>query len=427
MTRARRRERAAKPRQDRTIRTSPVIWLRIAKCGSFDQIVATAASLRRQIYPHWQMQIAQNYLTPKQIKGLEFIVGRQRLDLISYGQSHDDVVGVVLLLPGDVLFADALAEFVLKQRDTPDYDLLYADQIETFGHYGSESLFFKPAWSPEFLLATDYIGRAAIHPLHLPMIDRLGDAFDQIDLWRLYLDLTGLSHSRINRIERPLVQLRPEDPEQTDKLATKGLKQLAEVLRQRGMSGQPYRPTWAINLGVLVFDVRFPDIGPQVCILVPSRNNWQVLRRCIASLQLTTYQNYEILIIDNESDDSETLAFLKTLSVPIMRIPSPPQGFSYSYINNLAARAATAEYLLFLNDDTEVISVEWLSQMVGWLQQPGVASVGARLIYPNGFVQHAGITHTYLTVHSPRQLLDFCIAMPLGYTAKTALYAIAQR
>jgi glycosyltransferase involved in cell wall biosynthesis/GT2 family glycosyltransferase len=120
-----------------------------------------------------------------------------------------------------------------------------------------------------------------------------------------------------------------------------------------------------------------------------------MLRRCIESLRKTTYRNYEVIIIDNESDDTATLDYLATLTHRVERIPNPAGRFNYAYINNRAAERGTGEYLLFLNNDTEVVNPHWLSQMVGFQQMPGVGAVGARLLFPDRRIQHAGIVHGY--------------------------------
>lgn len=144
-----------------------------------------------------------------------------------------------------------------------------------------------------------------------------------------------------------------------------------------------------------VHAIQGPDTGPEVSLLIPSKNNHKLLKACIDSLAKTTYQNYEILILDNASDHPKTLAYLEKIKkqpkIRVLRIPNQGSDFSFSYINNEGARTANGEYLLFLNDDTEVISPNWLSQMMGYASSPGVGVVGAKLLYPNGTTQHVGV------------------------------------
>ena len=120
-----------------------------------------------------------------------------------------------------------------------------------------------------------------------------------------------------------------------------------------------------------------------------------MLARCLDSLAQTAYRNYEVVVVDNESDDPATCDYLAGLSHRVLRVANPGPRFSFAHVNNVAARAVDAEYLLFLNDDTEVRDPRWLSAMMGYAQLPGVGAVGARLVYPDGRVQHAGILHGY--------------------------------
>jgi glycosyltransferase involved in cell wall biosynthesis len=118
-----------------------------------------------------------------------------------------------------------------------------------------------------------------------------------------------------------------------------------------------------------------------------------VLKTCIDSLALTSYRNYEVLIADNDSDDPKTLAFLQGCGHRIMRISNPPSGFSFAWVNNRAVETVDSEFVLFLNNDTEVKDPRWLGRMVAYACIDGVGSVGARLLYPDGRVQHAGVIH----------------------------------
>ena len=134
-----------------------------------------------------------------------------------------------------------------------------------------------------------------------------------------------------------------------------------------------------------------PDDGPSVAILIPTRNHARRLKLAIDSLAKTTYRNYRIYILDNESDDPPTLAYLASTPHQVLRIPNRDGKFSFAAINNTAAAQVEEDLLLFLNDDTEVINPRWLSQMVGWSRLEGVGAVGARLLYPDRRVQHAGV------------------------------------
>jgi GT2 family glycosyltransferase len=138
-----------------------------------------------------------------------------------------------------------------------------------------------------------------------------------------------------------------------------------------------------------------PDVPPLVSIIIPTKNNVALLRQCIVSiLSKTSYPNYEILVVDNGSDQAETLDYLKSLIAnPKIRVIRDNYAFNYSALNNYAATFAKGEVLVLVNDDIEVSESEfdWLTEMVGHALRPGVGAVGARLWYPNQTLQHAGM------------------------------------
>ena len=142
-----------------------------------------------------------------------------------------------------------------------------------------------------------------------------------------------------------------------------------------------------------VYSIDFEDIGPEIAIIIPTKNRFDILKVCLDSLELTTYQNYKVYIIDNDSDEDDILEYFKTTKHEVLKISSPNGVFSYSYVNNEAAKMVTEDYVLFLNNDIKVITPHWLSQMAGLMQIEGIGQVGARLYYENDMLQHVGITN----------------------------------
>jgi GT2 family glycosyltransferase len=127
----------------------------------------------------------------------------------------------------------------------------------------------------------------------------------------------------------------------------------------------------------------------KVSIIIPTRDGFERLKRCIACIESKTdYRNHEIVIVDNGSRNAATLDYLKRSPHRVIRIDEP---FNFSSLNNRAVREAHGDYLLFLNDDTEVITREWLTALIEHAQRPEVGAVGAKLLYPDGRIQHAGI------------------------------------
>lgn len=174
-----------------------------------------------------------------------------------------------------------------------------------------------------------------------------------------------------------------------------GMRAVQDALDRRGLRAKAYQPDWAAKAACGIFSHAWPDDGPSVAVIIPTKNNVAVLKACIESLEKTTYKNYEVIIVDNESDDPATLDYLRASRHRVLSIANPKGKFSFAAINNRAVEQVKADYVLFLNNDTEVITPDWLSQMVGYLSMPGVGAVGARLLFPDGRVQHAGIVHGY--------------------------------
>lgn len=138
---------------------------------------------------------------------------------------------------------------------------------------------------------------------------------------------------------------------------------------------------------------RLPSPAPRVTIIIPTRNKVELVKVCIESIKAkSTYKDYEILLMDNGSDDPAALAyFAEQAKAPNFRVIRDDSPFCYSAINNLGASQATGEVLCFLNNDIEIISPDWLEELVSQACRPGIGAVGAKLLYPNSTIQHAGV------------------------------------
>ena len=154
-------------------------------------------------------------------------------------------------------------------------------------------------------------------------------------------------------------------------------------------------PEWTVDLAdaPTAYRCRPPLANfPLVSILIPTRDRLELVEQCIESLAKTTYPAFEIIIIDNDSAEPETLDWFASFdNGRDRRVVQAPGEFNYSGINNVGAEVARGELLLLLNNDTEVIEPDWLSTMVRWVQQPNIGAVGAKLLYPNDTIQHAGV------------------------------------
>lgn len=141
------------------------------------------------------------------------------------------------------------------------------------------------------------------------------------------------------------------------------------------------------------YQVKYPvKNNPLVSIIIPNKDQKESLKKCLDSVfEKTAYKNYEIIIVENNSTDSETFAYYKELEkTSNIKIVTWESGFNYSAINNFGVKYARGEYLLFLNNDVEVINPEWMEELLGNCQREEVGIVGSKLYYPDGTIQHAG-------------------------------------
>jgi GT2 family glycosyltransferase/glycosyltransferase involved in cell wall biosynthesis len=298
----------------------------------------------------------------------------------------------------DELPDQALAHFALYLQRFPEADILYSDdaKLDRSGT-GLTAPKFKPDWSPELLLSYCYVSHLkAIRASLYREIggSRLGfeGSQDHDMLLRASERARHVGHvPQILYRRRVLPTSTASSGHAKPYSFEAGRRAVEEAFARRGLPCRVIHPDWAARDGLGIYVPVMPDTGPSVAIIIPTRNNHLVLDGLLRSLPKTTYRNYAVHIVDNMSDDPATLAYLARQPHPVTRIANPGDSFSYAHINNAAVKNVSEELILFLNDDTEVIEPRWLSQMVGWSRLPGVGAVGARLIFPDGRVQHAGV------------------------------------
>ncbi|MEO6291547.1 MAG: glycosyltransferase family 2 protein, partial [Burkholderiaceae bacterium] len=179
-----------------------------------------------------------------------------------------------------------------------------------------------------------------------------------------------------------------------------------------------------------------PEILPMVSLIIPTKNNARLLRQCLDSLlHKTTYANYEVLVVDNGSDAAETLDYLQSLaSEPRIRVIRDNYAFNYSALNNAAVLQARSDIVGLVNDDIEIKTADWLSEMVSQVLRPGVGAVGARLWYPDLTLQHAGMVLVggiarHVHKHLPQGETGFCNRAMLvqSFTAVTGACLLVKK
>lgn len=302
----------------------------------------------------------------------------------------------VLPLPPDATLAEhALYELAAAIGDDPEADLLYTDEdrVDAAGRRCMPR--FKTGWDPDLALGRDAIGLLVAY--RKALLERIGGMASPspgaaLALYELSLRAAfAISPAHISHIPAVLCHRRG-DSEASPGWDAEGAreivrKHLADSDVRASVVPAPLAPGW----NRLIRDV--PDPAPLVSVMVPTRDRSELLERCAdAVLSHTDYPSIELLIMDNDSREPAAIGLLRRLSQDKrVRILSCPGPFNYSVLNNLAAREARGEVLVLLNNDTDSIRPDWLREMVSHAVRPDVGAVGAKLLYANGQVQHAGI------------------------------------
>jgi GT2 family glycosyltransferase len=298
---------------------------------------------------------------------------------------------VAIVEAGVVLTPDALFEVALALAKNPTLDVIYSDH-DTLTPAGARvDPHFKPDWSPETLLSRMYLGPLVFYR-RSAVVDAGGlrPEFGTAALFDLALRVTEAT-DRIAHLPRILYHVRATQP-QPPHDGERAQAAIAEALVRRGESGR----TSPVAGSAGSYHIRYAlESAPRVRVILPTRDNAADLSTALRSLfERTTYSNFGVLLIDNGSKDPATLRLLEEWSareparLKVHRLDIP---FNFSKLNNEAARLADAEFLLFLNDDTEILTADWIEAMLEQARRPAIGAVGARLLYRDGSVQHAGV------------------------------------
>jgi ADP-heptose:LPS heptosyltransferase/GT2 family glycosyltransferase len=289
---------------------------------------------------------------------------------------------IAIVGAGDQLRNDALAELALATGLDRDGALFYCDEERVNPATGAIEPFCKPQWSPDLLLSTNYIGRLWCAAPRV--FDRAGGLLRDW-LRQGEYDLVLRCTEEAGSIRHVPGTLYRREGDALDRAGTE-ISALERALTRRGIAAH-VEPGCAPGFHQVRRQIAKPG---RVSIIIPTRASRGLIRTCIETLrQLTDYPDFEIVCADNiPASDTATKRWLRKTADTVIAIDPP---FNWSRHNNVAAHAATGDYLLFLNDDIEIIEPGWLRALVGEAQRSEVGAVGARLLYPDGTVQHAGM------------------------------------
>jgi glycosyltransferase involved in cell wall biosynthesis len=379
---------------------TPERWLR--RC--LDSVLA-------QVYPHWELCIADDASTSRATREVLLEYARRDARIrVEFRPKNGHIAEasntslamargafVALLDHDDELRPHALFEMVQAALASPEARLLFSDEDKIDERGRRFEPYFKPDWNPDLLLAQNYI-------CHLTMIDRalavsvggFRRGYEGSQDHDLFLRCTGaLSPQAIVHVPKVLYHWRAIagstalSRDTKDYAAAAGARAVADHLDRAGVAAVVeqlphghYRVRWPV-----------PVPGPRVSLVIPTRDKPALLRTCVDSILSTNrYPLLEVLVVDNQSTDPEALEYLASLAaderVRVLRYDAP---FNFSAINNFAVAQARGDVVGLVNNDIEVLSGDWLHEMVGHAMRPQIGAVGAMLRYPDGSIQHAGV------------------------------------
>jgi len=363
------------------------------------------AAVSRQVYLEWEILLAGNLSSAPESLAITEEVCRSdsRVRLVP-GQGdmsassrfnaaleHAQGEFLVKLDQHDILPPHALYCLARQLNETSDAAMIYTDHDEIDAAGMRANPCFKPDWNPDLFTSHDYIGSLCLY--RTAQVRAAGgyrrgfEGAEDYDLALRYLKNT--SSSGIRHVARVLCHKRSTPTRAGNRQAHESGKHAladyfsgTDVLVEDGPADTLYR-------------IRHPlsKHPPLVSIIIPTRDKLDVLRTCIESIRFKTdYTNWEMLIVDNQSVEPQTLDYLNNIRQDKrIRVLQYDRPFNYSAINNLAVQHARGEVIALLNNDVEVITSNWLTEMVSQAIRPEVGAVGAKLLYPDGTVQHAGI------------------------------------
>jgi O-antigen biosynthesis protein len=366
-----------------------------------------------QIYPYWQLCIADDASPQAHVKSIleEYAARDGRIKVVFRPENghisacSNSALAVAtgefisLLDHDDVLTPDALYEVALFLNRHPEADMIYSDEdfITEAGYITNP--YIKPDWCPDSFLSRMYVCHLGTY--RRAMVNQVGGfrvGYEGSQDYDLVLRFTEKTQN-IFHIPKVLYHWRVHSASVASGSGVKsyayeaGKKALTEALRRRGENGKVIVRNDQFRG---VYTIRYKITNDKlVSIVIPTKNRGNLLDKNLTSIfEKSTYANYEVILINNGSDEQETATIIaawkyhETHRFKCYDLDIP---FNYSHLNNYAVSKAKGEYLLFLNDDTEVITSDWIDAMVEQAQRPTIGAVGALLLYPDNRIQHAGV------------------------------------
>ena len=412
-------------------------------------------SLEHQSYENWELCIAnaspenekmgkilREYMKKDsriRVKELAENLGIAENTNAAFALASGEFVG--LLDHDDLLAPDALYEIAALLNSDETFDVVYTDEDKVTTELSEH---FQPHLKPDFnldlLRSNNYICHFFV--VRRTLVEQCGGfrrAYDGAqDYDFIFRCVEGAR--RVGHVPRILYHWRTHKASTADNPASKmyafeaGKRAIEGNLERCGVKGAVVTHTSDYGF----YNVTYPvKDNPLISIIIPNKDQRDTLKQCLDSVERrSTYQNYEILVVENNSEEAETFAYYEELKQKKnVRVLTWGGEFNYSAINNFAVREAKGEYLVFLNNDIQVITPGWLEELLANCQRPEVGIVGAKLYYPDDTIQHAGVIigmggvagHAFRGMKRSRTGYLHKASLQMDYSAVTAACMMVER
>lgn len=342
----------------------------------------------------------------------------------------------------DLLARNALAECVKVLNENPKLDFIYTDEDKMDMDGLRRDPHFKSDYAPDTLLGSNYLCHFEI--MRKTIVDEIGgfrvgyEGAQDYDIFLRFLEKT--TPEKVYHIPKILYHWRMIEGSTAATIDSKGYAvekgrmSVEDSLKRRGIDAKV-----SIHPKVPYYLVQYTyDIEPMISIIIPTKDHADVTEQCLQSLySLTTYKNFEVILMNNNSEKKETFKLFKKYQDKYnnFRVIDANYEFNYSKINNQAVYESKGDFVVLLNNDTEIITPNWLEIMVGYAMQPHIGAVGTKLLYPDDTVQHAGVIlgiggiAQHCFIDNPRDDVGFYgrLSVPFNYSAVTAACLMVEK
>ncbi|MBA4254388.1 MAG: hypothetical protein C0445_00750 [Polaromonas sp.] len=376
-------------------------------------LVQAVASVQAQIYQNWELCICDDASTAPHVSRMlaEFSAADARIKVVRHTRNQhisaasNTAIGmasgdyVAFLDHDDALAPHALLRVVEWLQAHPGTRLMYSDEDKLALDGSRFDPYFKPDFNLGLLRSHNYMCHFAVYERELlRTLDGLRLGYEGAQDYDMVLRaVDALQVSEIGHLPHVLYHWRVTvgstagGHQEKSYAFTAGQRALEAHLNRRGLGGHVIEAAEAPGMYRVCWHL--PEDAPMVSIVIPTRNGEALLRMCLDTLRQTTYRSYEVIVIDNGSDDPGALGLMadreRAGEIRVLRDARP---FNFSALNNKAVREmARGEFVVLMNNDIEITQPDWLGEMVGVALEGNVGCVGARLWYPDGRLQHGGV------------------------------------